>query len=225
VIESLTLLCHGSKAQKALRKIFQTLFASHTFYIPHLPEISPEINEKEFLISESMKLACIGNRRVFVFGVDLKDTIEKKISCKRFSSYVSFLPLPFILTDLLIPELLEKPDGDLLCEKQCTVFGGRKTYAGQMIDKICHTFSHIPGNIEYTDADLKKFLSIVPNIKILENLFVPKYNEESDLVRSFLSRIKRIGVIAQSGNLTIFKHEFDRFYDDELFNEFPYLGE
>ena len=167
------LLSHSNSTRNATRKIFETLYIDPPFLVRNLPEVPAEIDINEFIVSEAMKLACNSDERALILGIEKKDVIEKDIRCDKFDSLVRFLPHPFLLPDVVSMKNSYSPDDSLACEKRCTIFGSRRKpenmsgniYAGEIIHRICHDLSHIPERLNYTKADLKKFLSIIPVTK------------------------------------------------------------
>ena len=236
MMNSVILLSHSNSTRNATRKIFETLYIDPPFLVRNLPEAPAEIDVNEFIVSEAMKLACNDDERVLILDIDKKDVIEKDILCDKFDSLVRFLPHPFLLPDVVSMKNSYSPDDSLACEKRCTVFGSQckpenmsgNVYAGGIIHRICHDLSHLPEKLDYTKADLKKFLSIIPATKAIDiesspsktSLFVPAH--ERNLVASFLKELKELQKIAEA--VTKFEDKFETFWDAESFNDFPFLG-
>lgn len=194
-----------------------------------------DIDPKEFLVSEAMKVACYNDIPVIIIGVKKEETFEKDISCNKFHALVSFIPPHTVLTESLAIIGAYPPQIGLVCgqPKPCTAVSGKKsdTYAGHLIYDICHELSHI-GGLHYTQAELDKFLSIFPAISWIDlnsslnniTLFIPLQNEEVVLVSSFIQEMKKLASIANTGNTADFGNKYDEFYNNEIFNRFPFIG-
>ncbi|MFN2127106.1 MAG: hypothetical protein ACK2TU_04530 [Anaerolineales bacterium] len=73
-------------------------------------------------------------------------------------------------------------------------------------------------------SEISRFVEEINHRNSGVRLFVPAHSNERSLVESFFKALRELKEIAEAGNVEAFEAAFERFWESELFVDFPYLG-
>ena len=228
----ITILSNRKSIRNSLSKFLQSV-RGLSISIPDIFENLPEqfkdnIDKNEILISEAMKRSCNKGERVFIIGIDKKDTVEKDIDFDRLRTLIKFIPYPINTLDLFLKSKINKIQFGLEREERCSSGqykcttgineqGISNIYAGELLSRIAHALDK-----SVRQKNIDRFKEVYVEINALNYLFVPDICNERSEIRRFIKEMNKLIEISDSSP-EVFYSEAEAVLKKESFKYFPYF--